>query len=634
VRDWWAVQEGQPMTIAHPGLRAFLAFLIASLGPGALLAADRLPRSILVLNESAMVGPFYSGAYQALRSKLNATSPISIFLEQLELERFGGERYEKILKTYLESKYGDQPLGVIVAFGSAALDFVLRHRIAMWSGVPIVFVMVDETYLQRLSIPSNVTGRTARVKFRDLLSAANFVVPNLEQIAIVGDRWEIQTAFRHFKDEIPVVVTGLEIIDLIGMPMRELRKRVSVLPERTAIVYTSIFSDGEGTSYPPVDALGFVAQAANRPIVVAAETFVGLGGIGGYVLTPVPVGEEAADLVLRILNGESASAIPIAEGNVVRPIFDWRQMQQWGVSPSRLPPGSEIRFREPTAWERYRWQITTTAAVIVLQTALITGLVYERRRRRNAEVETRQRMSELAHMNRYATAGELSSSIAHELNQPLGAILSNAETAELLLNSPSANLEELKEILADIRRDDQRANEVILRLRRLLKKAAVDFRNVDLNDTVREVLEFLEAHATEHDITLVKDLEPHGPRVKGDRIQLQQVIVNLVVNGMEAIGDSQQERQVTIRTHFVDGAWVELSVADTGAGIPLDKIDHVFDPFFTTKEHGMGMGLSIARTIVGAHSGRIWVENQVGGGAKFRVKLPSTTASQDGSIAH
>jgi signal transduction histidine kinase len=271
-------------------------------------------------------------------------------------------------------------------------------------------------------------------------------------------------------------------------------------------------------------------------------------------------------------------------------------------------------------------QIITIAAVIFPQTALIAGLVYERRRRRNAEVDARQRVSALAHMNRYATAGELSSSIAHELNQPLGAILSNAEAAELMLNSPSPDLEELKEIVADIRRDNQRASEVILRLRRLLKNAAVDFRDIDINDAVGEMLEFLAAHASEHNISLIKHLDPRIPRVRGDRIQLQQVILNLVVNGMEAIGDIQQERQVTILTDLVNGASVDISITDTGAGIPVDKIDHVFDPFFTTKKHGMGMGLSIARTISVAHGGRIWVENHPGGGAIFRVKLPAMKA--------
>jgi hypothetical protein len=191
----------------------------------------------------------------------------------------------------------------------------------------------------------------------------------------------------------------LEVIDLTGLPMRELRKRVAVLPERTVIGYTSIFSDGEGTSYPPINALRYLAQVANRPIVVSAETFVGSGGIGGYVLTPSAVGEEAADLVLHILDGESPSAVPISDGNVVRPIFDWGQLRLWGVSESRLPAGSEVRFREPTAWEQYRWQLTAIFIALVIQSAMITWLLIERHRRRTAERESRHRSQEVMHLN-------------------------------------------------------------------------------------------------------------------------------------------------------------------------------------------------------------------------------------------
>ena len=277
----------------------FMAFLTV----GAVSIAAPLPRSILVLNESGMVGPFYRDAYDALRSTVTANSsqPVSINLEQLELERFGGDHYEKTLKTYLESKYVDKPIGVIVALGFGALDFVLRLRTEMFAGVPVVFAMVDDVALQRLNIPPDVTGRTSRVRFQDFLDAAHIVVPGLQRIAIVGDRWEKQTAFRQLQKEIPATSAALEIIDLVGLPMRELKKRVAVLPERTAIAYTSIFSDGEGISYPPVDALRLVAEVANRPIVVAAETFLGGGAVGGYVLTPTAVGKGAADLALRIL---------------------------------------------------------------------------------------------------------------------------------------------------------------------------------------------------------------------------------------------------------------------------------------------------------------------------------------------
>jgi signal transduction histidine kinase len=452
------------------------------------------------------------------------------------------------------------------------------------------------------------------------------VVPDLKRVAFIGDAWERQTAFGHWKDEIPIAAAGVEVIDLTGLTMRELQNRVADLPDRTAILYSAIYSDGAGTFYPPADAVALLAERANRPIVIAAETFLGRGGIGGFVMTADAIGNEAAQLALRILNGESVTSIPAAVGNIARPIFDWRQMQRWGVSESSLPAGSEIRFRDQTTWEQYRWRIVSIAMVLLLQAALIIGLLYEHRRRRNAEVEARRRMSELAHMNRRATVGELSASIAHELNQPLGAILNNAEAAELLLACPSPNLNEIKEILVDIRRDDQRASEVIKRLRRLLAKAAFRAEDFDLNETVREVFEFLSIQASARNVTLSSTMAPRAIRVSGDRIQLQQVILNLVVNGMEAmISVDNAQRKITTCTALKDGT-AEVSIADCGPGIPPDKLAAVFEPFFTTKEQGMGMGLSIARTIVEAHGGRIWAESEAGGGAVFRLSLPLVRA--------
>ena len=398
-------------------------FCFCLLTVGAVSIAAPLPPSILVLNESAMVGPFYRNAYDALRATLTANSsqPVSIYLEQLELERFGGDRYEQDLKTHFQSKYVDKSIGVIVAVGFGALDFVLRERTELFAGVPVVFVMVDDAALQRSNIPPDVTGRTSAVKFQDFLNAARVVVPDLQRIAIVGDHWDKQTAYRHLQQEIPATSAALGIIDLVGLPMRELKKRVAVLPERTAIAYTSIFSDGEGTSYPPVDALRLVAEVASRPIVVAAETFVGAGAVGGYVLTPTAIGKEAADLALRILNGESASAIPIADGNFAKPMFDWRQMQRWGVSASSLPPASEIRFREPTVWEQYKAQILAITAAILGQAALIAWLLHERQYRHRAERTARETFSELAQMTAWRRPASCQPSLPMRSNNLLPA---------------------------------------------------------------------------------------------------------------------------------------------------------------------------------------------------------------------
>jgi C4-dicarboxylate-specific signal transduction histidine kinase len=359
--------------------------------------------------------------------------------------------------------------------------------------------------------------------------------------------------------------------------------------------------------------------------VVGAETFLAPGGIGGFVLVPDLIGADAARLALRILDGEAPANIAPATGGV-KPIFNWEQMQRWNVHEASLPAGSEIRFREPGLWEKYRWQSVTVISVLLLQAALIAILLHERKKRHGAEVESKHRMSELAHVNRSATAGELSSSIAHELNQPLGSILTNTETAELILSCQSPDLDEVREILADIRRDDLRANEVIRRLRSFMKRTTFETRDIDLNELMREVFDFLSVQASARNVALYLKASPDALRVKGDSVQLQQVIINLTVNSMDAMTSIPCGRTVMGRAELNGKKSAVVSISDSGPGIPPDRLTQIFDPFFTTKEQGMGIGLSIARTIVLAHQGRIWAENETEGGAVFHLSLPLSVA--------
>src|SRR6267378_1951936 len=264
---------------------------------------------------------------------------------------------------------------------------------------------------------------------------------------------------------------------------------------------------------------------------------------------------------------------------------------RWSISESRLSPDSTIYFREPTAWERYSWQIAFITAVILVQAGLIAVLLREHRRRQLAEVQARQRMAELAHVNRFSTAGELTASIAHEINQPLGSILTNAETAQAILKSPNPDIVELNEIVDDIVRDDRRASEVIRRMRSLLTKAPFEVKSLDLNDVGRETVEFLSTLAVARKVELISLITPDALPILGARIQLQQVILNLVVNGIDAMKDAPTEnRIISIRASCVE-KFAELSVSDRGPGIPEDKLKEVFQQFFTTKAEGMGMGL-------------------------------------------
>jgi C4-dicarboxylate-specific signal transduction histidine kinase len=255
------------------------------------------------------------------------------------------------------------------------------------------------------------------------------------------------------------------------------------------------------------------------------------------------------------------------------------------------------------------------------------ALFHQRRRRRVAErVELGQRLA-LAHAARLALAGELTGAIAHEINQPLGAILSNADAADFMLDSGEDRREELRRILADIRRDDVRASAVIQRLRDLLGKHEVERKEFDLNELVSDLESIMRAEAKRRGVQLEIRLAPEVLAIMGDRVQIQQVLINLVLNALDAVADESEERRTVVVSVARGASGVVLAVRDRGRGIAPEHRTKIFESFFSTKGDGMGLGLSITRTIVEAHQGRVWVESGPDQDTVFQVALPLAIAN-------
>ena len=253
----------------------------------------------------------------------------------------------------------------------------------------------------------------------------------------------------------------------------------------------------------------------------------------------------------------------------------------------------------------------------------VRGVSHDITARKEAELETQNLQRAITHAGRVSLMGQLASALAHEINQPLGAILRNAEAAELFMQDASPDLDEVRAILADIRKDDQRAGSVIARMRGLLKRQELDKRPVNLSELINEVATLLRSDTAVRRVRLEAAVAENLAPVSGDVVHLQQVLLNLIVNAMDAIDEADGEnRHVTVTAAFDGQNTIEIAVSDSGPGIPADKLSCIFDPFITTKGKGMGMGLPISRRIIEAHGGRLWAENRQEGGASFRFTLP------------
>jgi signal transduction histidine kinase len=249
--------------------------------------------------------------------------------------------------------------------------------------------------------------------------------------------------------------------------------------------------------------------------------------------------------------------------------------------------------------------------------------------RKRAEESLRQAQADLARVNRITTMGELTASLAHEVNQPIAAAVTNANTCLRWLTRDHPDVEEARAAAMRSVKDSTRAAEIISRIRLLFKKGTPQRESVDVNEVVREMIVLLRGEAMRYSILVRTELEADTPRVMGDRVQLQQVLMNLMLNGIDAMKDVNGTRELAIKSQRAENDQVLVSVSDTGVGLPPQQADQVFNAFFTTKPHGTGMGLSISRSIVESHGGRLWAANNSPSGASFHFTLPTNAEAKD-----
>jgi signal transduction histidine kinase len=549
---------------------------------------------------------------------------IQIFSEFLDEPEFGGDRYELAVSTYLREKYAARPPDAVLLVGDTTLAFMLRFRDRLFPSVPIVYAAVTQPMIQSIpKLPPDVVGVPITYDITGTAKLALQLHPQATRLVIVAGVSNTD-AFSTLLLR-PEVTSGLGKVKaeyLVGLALPALQQRLRALTSDAVVLTFGFFRDGDGHSYFPRDAAVLIAAASAAPVYTPFETFMGTGVVGGRMLSFDQMGRQGGQIVGRLFDGDPDwRRVPPALASVTQ--VDWRQIKRWRIDPKLLPQDTIVDFRTPTFWQAYRNVAIVVGMIIVLQSALVASLLLERRRRRTAEIAVQQQHVALSHASRLAVAGELTAAIAHEINQPLGAVQTNADTAEVILQAGGDRREDLLRLVGRIRNDNLRASEVIRRLRTLLAKHEPRRQPLDLNVILPDVEAFLRPELQRRQMSLVLRLAANSARILGDETQIQQVLINLLLNAMEALADAEPGRRSILVQVECGAENHSVFVKDQGPGFADSDLSKLFDSFFSTKQTGMGLGLSIARTIVEAHAGTIGAEHNPVGGAIFQVRLPA-----------
>ena len=587
-------------------------------------AATAEPKRVLLINSYGREFAPWNEYAKEIRSELQDEwgGPLDIYELSLTTALLG--QGERDFANYLHALFSDRQPDIILTAGTPAARFVQQFRQSLFPSTPILLTTADQQLLQHSASGADDAAVPVNINFVASIENILRLLPDTTNISVViGDSPHEKEFLEQMRKAFQPLTDRLTFTWLNELSFNEMMKRAAKLPTHSAIFWFGLIVDAAGVSHQEFDALTLLRAVTDAPIFSFVDAYLGKGIVGGPLISVRDVARATAHATVRILDGEKASDVRTSPIGFGTPKFDWREIQRWNISESRLPAGSEVLFRPATAWDQYRWQIILITAALLLQSALIAGLLFERRRRRNAEVLARRSMGELANMNRIATAGELSASIAHEMKQPLAAMVTNVRAGLRWLGAAEPNLEETRAALQGVLKDGNRAAEVIDSVRAMFKKEQADKIPLNLNDLITSVLYLLRDELRPRHIVLRTNLEPQLPPVQGHRGELQQVILNLIRNATDAMSKiSYRPRVLTVKSEIQPPNSVLISIADSGTGIDPKDINHIFDAFFTTKSNGMGMGLSICKSIIDDHGGRLWASPNLKYGSVFNVSLP------------
>ena len=537
------------------------ALFLAGATTGAWGAEGERPRRVLMVHSFGSSAPPFTTHSTAFESTLKRELGAAVDLDEVSLDmaRYAQPDMEEAFAEFLGKRMLKWQPDLVVPIGSPAGKFVAKFRDKLFPQTPVIYTGMDRRTLPADAFAKNATFVGENFDLKGLVEDMLQLDPETNHVVVILGATSLErywtAAFQEAFEPFAGRVKFTWVNDLSFDQMLDL---VSKLPPHSFVLLGLFMRDASGVTYNEDDALARLHAVSQAPINGLYQHQMGLGIVGGRLYQGELEGVESARVAARILRGEPASSFPPLFIGTRPPTYDWRELTRWGISESRLPPGSVVLFRQPTAWERYRWHVVGAVAVIATQAVLILAMLVQLRRRRVAEIaqrraqaEAQQKQTQLEHLARVATLGELTATLTHEIRQPLSAIGINSARGRRLLDAPQPDLQGVRDTLSDIGEITQRAGEMIQAMRDMLQRETPGFANVDLNHLFRSVGRIVHGDAVRRGVTIQLDLSPAVLAVKGDSVQLQQVLLNLILNAFAAMSAPQlNARRLVIHTTF------------------------------------------------------------------------------------
>ncbi len=591
-------------------------------------------RNVIIFFSYGSNLPAFEKIITGLNSTISGASnePVNIITEYLDISRIVNDDHSKAIINMYNEKLNEMVVDLLITVGPGVNDAIQKYGDSSLKSLNMINVDLDmpgRTSLRDLGVKN---GKEIFLNFlpEKTMRHAFELFPDRKHVYIISGVSKLDIFYssliRQSKKEFEPAYNFKFVPE---MSFDSTIRFVRTIPPNSIVLVPSYLQDATKVNFSTPEVMGIISQNSRAPVMLGI-TDGGFddrgGGIGGYLFSYINLGKEIGRVANEIINGKKADQIPVNNNVYYQHIYDWKELKKWNLTESKLIPADSIFYnKEISFYELYKWQILGVILFMISQTLLIAYLFRLNKRQRaiNVKIQVTERMHrKLEHSDRLSKMSILTASLSHELFQPLAAIRITAQAGKQFILADKLDNIRASQMFENILEDETRATKLIRSVKSLMKEEAVDKEKFNLNTLIDDTIDLIATEAEKENIKIKKVFKADHVYVFGNKIQIQQVLINFIRNSFTAMEKNDAERKILEIILKQAQDEVTVYVNDSGPGLDPSIKERLFMPFISTKKEGFGIGLALCKSLIENHHGKIWAENIPDSGALFAFSLP------------